>query len=144
MTDRAELASDTPRTDDAIEHYGSRLQAAVPVEFARQLERELAAATQAQPSELAATTRLLAEFQIKYAAEKNRALELEAKLAAAEADAGRYRWLRHGDNDDICIRTMHEGDVTGPQFSAFLLRNKELDAAIDAAIAAEQTADGKA
>jgi hypothetical protein len=37
--------------------------------------------------QLDATTRLLAEFQIKYAAEKNRALELEAKLAAAEADA---------------------------------------------------------
>ncbi len=43
-------------------------------------------------------------------------------------DAGRYRWLRHGDNDDEVIR----GDTYG---LAFLPRNAELDAAIDAAMA---------
>lgn len=53
-----------------------------------ELESDLAAA-QAQPDEPrvdpipAATTRLLAEFQIKYAAERNRVLELEAQLAEA-------------------------------------------------------------
>lgn len=43
-------------------------------------------------------------------------------------DAGRYRWLRHGDNDDEVIR----GDTYG---LAFLPRNAELDEAIDAAMA---------
>lgn len=41
--------------------------------------------------QLDATTRLLAEFQIKYAAEKNRALELEAKLAEVRAELDRRR-----------------------------------------------------
>ncbi len=43
-------------------------------------------------------------------------------------DAGRYRWLRHGDNDDEVIRC----DTYG---MAFLPRNAELDAAIDAVMA---------
>ena len=41
------------------------------------------------------------------------------------ADAARYRWLRHGDNDElVCV--------------PWMLRNEKLDAAIDAAIAKEQ------
>jgi hypothetical protein len=39
------MTTDTPRTDDATELYGERpfMTPAVPVEFAKQLERELSA-----------------------------------------------------------------------------------------------------
>jgi hypothetical protein len=67
-----------------------------------------AAATQAQAD--TATTRLLAEFQIKWAEERNRALELEAKLAAAEADIERWRerWFKLADRYDA-IDAAREG-----------------------------------
>ena len=52
-----------------------------------------------------------------------------AEVAALRADAERYRWLRHGDNDEEVLRYQN-----GVVFDAYLLRNEELDAAIDAAI----------
>lgn len=42
-------------------------------------------------------------------------------------DAARYRWLRHGDNDEGLIRS--DGKT-----QHWLLRNEELDSAIDAAM----------
>ena len=52
-----------------------------------------------------------------------------ARLDAAELDAARYRWLRHGDNDEKIIAYADDAD----KFS-WLPRNKELDDAIDAAM----------
>lgn len=48
-------------------------------------------------------------------------------------DAARYRWLRHGDNDDLMIQR-------GPIASDFvyLPRNEKLDEMIDAARTAQE------
>lgn len=46
-------------------------------------------------------------------------------------DAMRYRWLRHGDNDESCVKL--SADYGSDPF-AWLLRTEELDAAIDAAM----------
>ena len=59
--------------------------------------------------------------------------ELEEELAEARKDAQRYRWLRHGDNDEA---VMQRG-MTHP----WLPRNEKLDAIIDAAIAKEKSND---
>ena len=56
-------------------------------------------------------------------------IALLARLDAANIDAARYRWLRHGDNDENIIAYPDEADT-----GSWLLRNKELDAAIDAAM----------
>ena len=56
-----------------------------------------------------------------------------AVVAASDAltkDAGRYQWLRHGDNDDQII---YRGT-----YATYLPRNENLDQAIDAAIAASE------
>lgn len=45
-------------------------------------------------------------------------------------DAARYRWLRHGDNDEDCIRYL--SDAMDGQ--SWLLRGRLLDAACDAGI----------
>lgn len=52
------------------------------------------------------------------------------EIARDRKDAARYRWLRHGDNDDLVLR-----NCLG---SVFILRNKELDAAIDKQLAHTQ------
>lgn len=63
-----------------------------------------------------------------------------AELAALRRDAARYRWLRHGDNDELVMRSY--GDKGGarpfdPKIDGcWLPRNDELDRAIDAALAA--------
>ena len=56
-------------------------------------------------------------------------------------DAARYRWLRHGDNDEIVMRCadgspvpVMQPDETAP---CFLLRSEQLDEAIDQAMAEE-------
>lgn len=54
----------------------------------------------------------------------------------SESDAARYRWLRHGDNDTPLVRMLL------PSYEPYLLRNDLLDAAIDAAMAAQQTSKG--
>jgi hypothetical protein len=56
---------------------------------------------------------------------------------AAEAlrkDAERYRWLRHGDNDE-------RGAVQRPGVLTYLLRNEELDACCDAGLRADAEED---
>lgn len=52
---------------------------------------------------------------------KQRADDMEADIAAAKADAERYRWLRDGNNDVEGIASCASGEA--------------MDAAIDAAIA---------
>jgi len=56
-----------------------------------------------------------------------------AEMGRLRADAARYRWLRHGDNDEKCVRFNDGRDAMTDPF-AWLLRNEELDAAIDAAM----------
>ena len=48
-------------------------------------------------------------------------------------DAMRYRWLRHGDNDE---KVLCNGPVAKDYW--YLLRGEKLDAAIDAARAAQE------
>lgn len=62
-------------------------------------------------------------------------IELAAKTAEVERlrkDAERYRWLRHGDNDELVLVTYERPTEMAPP--AYLPRNEELDAAIDAAM----------
>lgn len=69
------------------------------------------------------------------------------KFAEVERDAARYRWLRHGDHDEIVLRVYEPG--TGGHHRPFdwrldgvwLLRNEQLDAAIDSAMPGEQNKD---
>lgn len=55
-------------------------------------------------------------------------------LNEALTDAARYRWLRHGDNDELCLGHLNMDDA--PDDGFFLLRNDRLDSAIDTAMAA--------
>ena len=59
--------------------------------------------------------------------------ELETQLASYKLDAERYRWLRHGDNDEPCMETPeYPGQaIDGYYFHRFLLRNEHLDERID-------------
>lgn len=45
------------------------------------------------------------------------------EIERLQKDAARYRWIRHGDNDEIVMK----GDCRG----VYLPRNEHLDAAID-------------
>jgi len=58
---------------------------------------------------------------------------LAAENKVLREDAARYRWLRHGDNDEV-ILVPCTWTTTG-----YLPRNEELDAAIDAALTKEAT-----
>lgn len=62
-------------------------------------------------------------------------LSAQPTLAATQEenakDAARYRWLRHGDNDELVL--MPYEAITA--YSHFLPRNEKLDFAIDAAMA---------
>lgn len=76
--------------------------------------------------------KLLEIFKVKHHAalrffEKEAAFE--AEIERLRKDAARYRWIRHGDNDEIVMK----GDCRG----VYLPRNERLDAAIDAAMDAE-------
>jgi hypothetical protein len=97
--------SSTPRTDAVASDGWSGDAVAVPVVVARQIERELI--------------------------EARRALRREenARLIAVK-DADRYRWLRHGDNDELVLRHYIRGSIE----TTYLPRNEALDAAIDAAM----------
>jgi hypothetical protein len=97
------------------------------------------------PEALTALLSQLAEMRAEVERLETRAeLEEQAHVCAAEerdhlqavvkdlrADAMRYRWLRHGDNDEriLCSNPFAEDDEP----SMFLPRNAELDDAIDAA-----------
>ena len=67
------------------------------------------------------------------AARKLRRLAAENK--ALSKDAERYRWLRHGDNDEPCLKFTQESRAGTND--AWLLRGHELDVAIDAAMQKE-------
>lgn len=62
-----------------------------------------------------------------------------SELEQARKDAERYRWLRHGDNDELVIRkSCYVNDGTDERGLDWLPRNKELDSAIDAALTGTQ------
>lgn len=73
--------------------------------------------------------------------------ELLAENERLRRDAERYRWLRHGDNDELVLRSPVFSDVAEmakhlrdlPDW--YLLRNEELDAAIDAARRNDEAAE---
>ena len=54
-------------------------------------------------------------------------------------DAMRYRWLRHGDNDEKVLKTYTSRPSEPGEPTMFLPRNGELDRLIDAARAAQET-----
>lgn len=54
------------------------------------------------------------------------------RAEALERDAERYRWLRHGDNDEPLLEFSLEARCGTDD--VWLLRNEELDAAIDSAL----------
>jgi hypothetical protein len=62
----------------------------------------------------------------------------------ARADAGRYRWLRYGDNDELVLRVFGEDDSTPSRpFDpakdyCYLPRDKRLDTAIDAQLSPKE------
>lgn len=60
--------------------------------------------------------------------------ELRAKVESLTANAERYQWLRHGDNDDKVIQ---RGPVADD--FVYLPRNFKLDEMIDAAMAKEKS-----
>ena len=57
------------------------------------------------------------------------------ELERLRKDAERYRWLRHGDNDEQCLHFATE--CPAGTDTVWIKRGSELDAIIDAAIAAE-------
>jgi len=78
-------------------------------------------ATYAKAREAAATATLRAELTL-----------LREQLAAAQADARRYRWLRNSDGLPSC----GVQSLTGPHFNS-PIGGVRLDAAIDAALQAD-------
>ena len=56
-------------------------------------------------------------------------------------DAMRYRWLRHGDNDEKVLKTYTSRPSEPGEPTTFLPRNDELDRLIDAALTARAPAD---
>ncbi|MDB5885836.1 MAG: hypothetical protein JWR74_2007 [Polaromonas sp.] len=62
-----------------------------------------------------------------------------AEMAALRLDAERYRWLRHGDNDE---KVLCNGPVAKDYW--YLLRNEKLDAVIDAELEADSKAIAQA
>ncbi len=124
--------SDTPKTDARVEERYGNLKAlqgieVVDADFARQLERELAAYKAKMPEEPAwwwdtnCIPRLAVVHKTDYDALAKRCARLTVELEAARKDAERYRWLRIGDNPQVDLMDKHYG--------------VELDEAIDAAIA---------
>lgn len=55
---------------------------------------------------------------------------LVMERAKQDKDADRYRWLRHGDNDEKCIE--FGKDSRGTRDDVWLMRGEKLDAACDA------------
>lgn len=53
------------------------------------------------------------------------------QVEALQADAERYRWLRHGDNDEVCLKVASGAQCDPDQH--WLLRGESLDKTIDAA-----------
>lgn len=67
------------------------------------------------------------------------ALEAQAReIERLRQDATRYRWLRHGDNDEKVLKTYTSRPSEPGEPTMYLPRNDELDRLIDAARAAQE------
>lgn len=126
--------SDTPRTDALLpigywnnpELRDPAVEAVELAALSRQLERELAA-SERRCAELQAKGEEDLKLCYREMDADSKAIEhLYSQIAGLEKDAERYRWLRDGNND-------LEGICAGMQLSG-----SDLDAAIDAAIAAQE------
>lgn len=73
-----------------------------------------------------------------HAAAQSRINALLEEVEALRKDAERYRWLRHGDNDEKVIK---RGPVAHD--FVYLLRMEKLDAAIDASLSAGRSGSGE-
>lgn len=117
----------TPRVDKLLtDETGARVIfhgtfSAPLCELARQLERELAAAKE--------RSKVMEDWAQQEAALRDAA---EAERDALRMDAERYRWLRHGDNDEAVLFFTKE--TSAGTDNVWLLRDESLDAAIDAAM----------
>ncbi len=85
-----------------------------------------------------AAERRIADLEKALAASNEASIGYATELAEHRRDAERYRWLRHGDNDERVLKSYPDTD--GTQY-IYLPRNKELDVAIDAALAAQGERD---
>lgn len=94
-----------------------------------ELTKSLRASAAAMPFDAAAA------LQYRAAAD---ALEAQAReIERLRQDAARYRWLRHGDNDEKVLKTYTSRPSEPGEPTMFLPRNDELDRLIDAARAAQ-------
>ena len=118
--------SDTPRTDALCAEFGAPKNSGGQwPDFARQLERELAAERKR------AEAFKEAMHSYEQAARVERDTSHRAELGASDAkDAARYRWLRDPSFNSSCV--MDEG-----------FYGEALDAAIDAAIERELPHSGE-
>lgn len=74
---------------------------------------------------------------------KARIAELEARLAEAQKDAARYRWLRNFHAGEGGVRDELPYIAAGENYrGAWALHSEEADTTIDAAIAAQEQSDG--
>lgn len=127
------MADETPRTDAATvltcpsAHFAEGDgEPMVPMETARQLERELSTAT-------AALAERIALEKAAYEVLSQERDELRSEVAELEKDAARYRWLREQTEAPVLdARAFVEIDD-----SAAIDSGDELDAAIDAAMEGE-------
>ena len=113
--------SETPRTEAAIEHYGSRLQAAVPIDFARQVERELAAAVLTHIQDRDYLRSELEHYKIQLT-------RVTAERDAALSDA--TRWRKHCDvmrRGDVALLVRVLFDITAEEYGRTLDFMKERD-----------------
>lgn len=66
-------------------------------------------------------------------------LDLAQELEKYKKDAERYRWLREGDNDEMCMHIMRIFEEDGEKYPVgFLLRDEKLDERIDKMIQADK------
>lgn len=80
----------------------------------------------AQSAEIAALKSDLREYMDAAQAEAKEVNRLNVEIEALRLDADRYRWLRHGDNDE---KVLCNGPIKKDYW--YLLRNEKLDCAID-------------
>lgn len=96
------------------------------------IEDEAINALEAQAREIAELKAQESELCTLYGLAQAECKKLRAELDRANKDAGRYAWLRHGDNDE---KVLCNGPVAKNYW--YLPRNERLDAAIDAAMKKE-------
>ena len=105
-------------------------QGGYPMSKHEELIKSLRASAAAMPFDAAVAV------QYRAAAD---ALEAQAReIEGLRKDAARYRWLRHGDNDEKVLKTYTSRPSKPGETTMFLPRNGELDRLIDTARATQE------